>query len=89
MRRTIAAFLALALSACATTDQADDVSPSGFLEDTSRLEPGLPGEPLLVWAAPDPGFGTYGPRHRPLRPALPARQLEGLGSPMPWRRSFE
>lgn len=79
MRRTVAVLLTFALSACATTDQADEVTPSGFLEDTSRLAAGLPGEPLLIWAAPAAEFDGYEEIFvEPIALALDAESLEEI-----------
>ena len=50
---------ALASSACAITDQADEVAPSGFLADVGQLRPGGEGEALLVYHAPDLDLSSY------------------------------
>lgn len=51
--------LALALSACATTQEARHVKETGFLDNYSRLKQVNPGEALEVYWNPDIDFSTY------------------------------
>ena len=55
----LAAILALAACSAQTTQQAPKVAASGFLGDSSRLEPGGPGHALLSYRAPDANIAAY------------------------------
>jgi hypothetical protein len=55
----LASLLALAACSAQTTRQAPAVKPSGFLGDYSRLQPGGPGQALLVYRAPDADISAY------------------------------
>jgi len=47
------------LTSCAITDQADEVTPSGFLDDVSQLRAGVGGEARLVYRAPGLDLSSY------------------------------
>ena len=47
------------VAACAQTEQAREVEPSGFLGDYSILQPGKEGEALLVYKNPQADFSNY------------------------------
>jgi hypothetical protein len=55
----LAALLVLGGCSAPTTRQAPAVQPSGFLRDYSRLQPGGPGQALLVYRAPDASLAGY------------------------------
>ncbi len=57
--RPALAALALALSACAPTQQTRSVDPAGFLGDYSLLSPGREGQALLVFVDPAADFSRY------------------------------
>jgi hypothetical protein len=58
-RLAVAVGAALWIGACATTEQASDVEPSGFLKDYSKLRPGKGNQALLVYIDPDAHFAPY------------------------------
>ena len=47
------------LNSCATSEQARDVQPSGFLTDYSKLRSGGDDEPLLFYRNPSANFRHY------------------------------
>jgi len=53
------ALFSLAITGCATTEQARSVDTSGFLGDYSKLKPGEKNEALLYWINPDMDFKRY------------------------------
>lgn len=58
---TAAIVLALALTGCGSTKQAEKVTASGFLRDYSQLKPGSgsPDDPLLIYANPTADCKKY------------------------------
>ena len=55
----LAALVALVACSPQTTRQPPTVTPSGFLGDYSRLQPGGPDRALLVYRAPDANIAAY------------------------------
>jgi len=53
------ALTPLAITSCATTEQARSVKTSGFLGDYSQLKPGEKNEALLYWIDPAVDFKKY------------------------------
>ena len=52
-------MILLFVSACATSEQAQEVQTTGFLGDYSKLRPGGQGEPLLFYRNPNANFRQY------------------------------
>ena len=49
----------LLLFGCASSEQARDVQPTGFLSDYSKLRPGGEGDPILFYRNPKTDFRNY------------------------------